>query len=224
LSRRATSTTGLDNHKKSSRAFRREIIHEAALELFAQRGYTGVSIDEIAAKAGISGPAIYRHYRNKEALLAVVLESTLARHWTDSRAVLARASTPRDALTSLVQLVVSSAVERRGLVSAYKQLSHVRGSNQKRLRAQYRLLVGEWASVVSAIRADLSPPEVRLMVHAVLGMIEETLGHRLDGTIERSRLEQLISSLALAALAGDGITSPTSAEPVPQPDTASVTK
>ena len=39
-------------------------------ELFCERGYHRVGIDEIAAVVGISGPAVYRHFPNKYAMLA----------------------------------------------------------------------------------------------------------------------------------------------------------
>ena len=41
----------------------------AAAELFCERGYHGVGIDDIAAVVGISGPAIYNHFPNKYAML-----------------------------------------------------------------------------------------------------------------------------------------------------------
>src|SRR5690606_8542042 len=41
----------------------------AAAELFCQYGYHGVGVDEIAAAVGISGPAVYRHFPNKYAVL-----------------------------------------------------------------------------------------------------------------------------------------------------------
>ena len=45
----------------------------AASELFAERGYAGAAIDEIGERAGISGPAIYRYFRGKDALLDAVV-------------------------------------------------------------------------------------------------------------------------------------------------------
>src|ERR1700742_2708698 len=52
---------------------RREEILTAAASLFAQRGFHGVSIDDIGSAAGMSGPGIYRHFPSKEAVLAQML-------------------------------------------------------------------------------------------------------------------------------------------------------
>src|ERR1700727_853967 len=52
---------------------RRAEIMSAAAALFAQRVFHGVSIDDIGAAAGLSGPGIYRHFPSKEAVLAQML-------------------------------------------------------------------------------------------------------------------------------------------------------
>jgi AcrR family transcriptional regulator len=56
----------------------RESILQAAAELFSQRGYAGVGVDELAARSGIAKTAIYHHFGNKDGLLAAVLERTAA--------------------------------------------------------------------------------------------------------------------------------------------------
>jgi AcrR family transcriptional regulator len=53
----------------------RDRLHEAALTLFAERGYQGASIKAIADRAGVTGGTIYCHYRNKGELLLRVLQA-----------------------------------------------------------------------------------------------------------------------------------------------------
>lgn len=48
-------------------AGQRKILN-SAFKLFSERGFDGVSIRDIAADAGLTNPALYRHYRSKEAL------------------------------------------------------------------------------------------------------------------------------------------------------------
>ena len=61
---------------------RREIILEAALEVFSQRGFRGATVDEIAAEAGLSKPNLLYYFDSKEAiheqLLADLLGTWLA--------------------------------------------------------------------------------------------------------------------------------------------------
>ncbi|HEY4917407.1 MAG TPA: TetR/AcrR family transcriptional regulator [Solirubrobacteraceae bacterium] len=62
---------------------RRELIEQAATEMFAERGYNGASIDEIARRAGISPPVLYDHFSSKQELHRALLE----RHYADLREV-----------------------------------------------------------------------------------------------------------------------------------------
>jgi AcrR family transcriptional regulator len=68
---------------------RREVIEQAAAELFAQRGYHGASIDEIARRSGVSPPVVYDHFASKLDLYTRLLERTrdeLLAMWVSSLA------------------------------------------------------------------------------------------------------------------------------------------
>ncbi len=53
---------------------RRALIETAAGRLFGERGYDGVTLDEIAAAAGVTKPILYRHFASKTALYLALLE------------------------------------------------------------------------------------------------------------------------------------------------------
>jgi AcrR family transcriptional regulator len=53
---------------------RREVIERAATEVFAERGYQGASIDEIARRSQVSAPVIYDHFTSKVDLYRRLLE------------------------------------------------------------------------------------------------------------------------------------------------------
>ena len=55
---------------------RREVIEQAALEVFAERGYQGASIDEIARRSGVTPPVLYDHFASKLDLHKCLLERT----------------------------------------------------------------------------------------------------------------------------------------------------
>ncbi len=54
-----------------------ERILDAAEDLFAERGYTATSLEDVADRVGIRSPSLYNHFRNKEALYTAVLERLL---------------------------------------------------------------------------------------------------------------------------------------------------
>ena len=53
---------------------RREQLLDVGRAVFAERGYDGASIEEIAARAGVSKPVVYEHFGGKEGLYAVVVD------------------------------------------------------------------------------------------------------------------------------------------------------
>lgn len=55
-------------------AARREQLLQVARSLFAERGYEATSVEEIAAKAGVSKPVVYEHFGGKEGLYAVIVD------------------------------------------------------------------------------------------------------------------------------------------------------
>jgi AcrR family transcriptional regulator len=67
-------------------AARREVIERAATEAFAERGYHGASIDEIARRSGVSPPVVYDHFESKRDLHERLLErhrDDLLRLWDE---------------------------------------------------------------------------------------------------------------------------------------------
>lgn len=66
----------------------RRAILETALRLFAERGYSGTSIRDIAAACGLQGPTLYSHYPSKEHVLAEILRIGHEEHLRRIRAAL----------------------------------------------------------------------------------------------------------------------------------------
>jgi AcrR family transcriptional regulator len=62
---------------------RRELIEQAATEVFAERGYAGASIDEIVRRAGVSAPVLYDHFSSKQEPHRHLLE----RHYAELREI-----------------------------------------------------------------------------------------------------------------------------------------
>ncbi|MDP9101936.1 MAG: TetR/AcrR family transcriptional regulator [Actinomycetota bacterium] len=58
---------------------RREQLLDVGRSLFAERGFEGTSVEEIAARAGVSKPVVYEHFGGKEGLYAVVVDREVQR-------------------------------------------------------------------------------------------------------------------------------------------------
>ncbi len=57
---------------------RREQLLDVGRKLFAEKGYDGASIEEIASRAGVSKPVVYEHFGGKEGLYAVVVDREMS--------------------------------------------------------------------------------------------------------------------------------------------------
>src|SRR6266700_487948 len=72
-------TTGANHRKRMTGKERREQLLDIGRRLFAERGFEGTSIEEIAAQAGVSKPVVYEHFGGKEGLYAVVVDREVER-------------------------------------------------------------------------------------------------------------------------------------------------
>ncbi len=69
--------------RRMSAPARREVIIEAASAVFAEHGYRGASIDQIATRSGVTAPVVYDHFSSKRDLYRALLE----RHFANLREV-----------------------------------------------------------------------------------------------------------------------------------------
>src|ERR1700728_4615978 len=67
------------NRKRMTGKERRQQLLDIGRRLFAERGFEGTSIEEIAAQAGVSKPVVYEHFGGKEGLYAVVVDREVER-------------------------------------------------------------------------------------------------------------------------------------------------
>ena len=95
---------------------RRDQILATAAELFAARGYHGVSVVDIGAACGISGPALYKHFESKDAMLAEMLVDISERLLQVGRERSSAASSAGEAIEALVAWHVDFALTHRPLI------------------------------------------------------------------------------------------------------------
>src|SRR5690606_7703605 len=137
----------------------------------AQRGYHGVSMDDIGAAAGVTGPALYHHFPGKEAVLVAALPpvSRALPHGARAR-VAAHPRHPPAALESLVDFHVEFALTNPGVIAVHLQeLDRLPEEPRRELRRLQRLYVEEWVGLLVAVRPDLSAAGARVLVHATFG-------------------------------------------------------
>ena len=129
---------------------RRRQLLDVGRELFAERGYEGTSIEEIAARADVSEPVVYEHFGGKEGLYAVVVDREMqrlldyiGRRPTDGFRILARDSSLGHAGGSFATILNDVATQVEGILSAeFKR----QGLDPKHAPIYAQMLVGMVAS------------------------------------------------------------------------------
>ena len=97
-----TPTTSL---KEKQRHEREELIIQAAAEVFQEKGYYDASMEEIAARVGISKGTIYAHFPGKEEMVAAIFKRNTQTFLQGIDAVIEVEPTPRAKLEALLQFV-----------------------------------------------------------------------------------------------------------------------
>jgi AcrR family transcriptional regulator len=183
-------------------ASRREQILATAAELFAARGFHGVSVADLGAACGISGPALYKHFVSKDAVLAEMLVSISEELLAEGRDRVAAASGPGDAVAALVDWHVDFALRHRPLIVVQdRDWESLPSQARERVRTLQREYVDLWAGQLRAMHAagspDLSADAARAMAHAAFGLINST-PH--SGLLPDAAMQALLRRMALGAL------------------------
>lgn len=170
--------------------------------LFAARGYHGVSMDDIGAAAGVTGPALYHHFAGKEAMLAAALTPVSENLLSGGRARVANyAGDPAGAVAALVDFHVDFALNNPAVIALHlHELDRLPVEPRREIRRLQRLYLEEWVAALTALRTELRPAEARVLAHAAFGLMNSTAF--LSGEVERMRCADLLRVATLAALRG----------------------
>ena len=178
---------------------RRQQILDIAAELFAARGFHGVSVVDLGAACGITGPALYKHFSSKDAMLAEMLISISETLLHEGRTRAANAETARDALDALVEWHIEFALAHRALIVVQdRDWSSLPDEARERVRSLQRAYVDAWAIQLRRLDLTMSPETARAAAHIVFGLINSTPHSAL---LPDEEMHDLLRDMALGALA-----------------------
>lgn len=186
----------------NGKATRREQILAAAAELFARSGFHGVGIDDIGHAVGISGPALYRHFRSKDAMLGEMLTSISEFLLAGGERTLAATPDAAHALPELIRFHVAFALDNPALITVQERsLGNLAEPDRRRVRAMQRRYVEIWVRTIKATVPGVREPDARAAAHAVFGLINSTphIPH-----LDRTAMAGLLYRMAMSALTATG--------------------
>jgi AcrR family transcriptional regulator len=208
----STTTQATTTRRGKMKSSRRLQLIAAAEQLIAERGYLAVRLEDIGAAAGVSGPAIYRHFPNKEALLVELLVGISTRLLEGGRAVVAQASSPAAALDGLIEFHLDFALSEPDLIRIQdRDLEQLPAAARRQVRKAQRQYVEVWVDVLCQLDETLDEADARLMAHATFGLLNSTPHSAKPAGPVRSRA--ILRAMTVAALSPAGGRCPRSAPP-----------
>jgi AcrR family transcriptional regulator len=183
---------------------RREQLIGVGRTIFAARGFEAATVEEIAAKAGVSKPVVYEHFGGKEGLYAVVVDREMAHlargghHGSERRRVTTRAVVESAAM-ALLDYIESSTDGFRILV---------RDSPAGQSTGSFASLIGDIATQVEHLLAaefharKLDPKAAPIYAQMLVGMVALTG----QWWLEHRRYKKAVVAAHLVNLAWNGLT------------------
>ena len=174
---------------------RKAAILLAARQLFGERGFHAVGMNDIGGAAGISGPGIYRHFASKEDLLDATLRDASEQLWADIGPVVDAGSQ----LESFVRAHVRFVIANSDLISLwYQESQNLPPEGQIEQRRSQRRYIERWVDELLVRHPELDDVAARLMIRAAIGLIH-SLRHS-DQLLDTNTTEDMLTAMAMASL------------------------
>ncbi|MCM1950303.1 TetR/AcrR family transcriptional regulator [Streptomyces sp. G2] len=179
-----------------------------AMEAFNEQGYHGTSVRDIAQRVGVTVPALYYHYANKQALLATLLETSIKDVLDRCRAAAGEAGDdPLARFCGMVESIVLYMTHRRQLAFLDTEIRSLEPENRARYVALRDYLEHMLLDTVEAGRAQgvFTTPIPADAVRAVLVMCQGVANwFREDGPLSAEEVAERHVLLGLCTVGHPG--------------------
>lgn len=187
-----------------AKAERTDAILIAAAQLFAERGYSGVSLEEIGAAVGVSGPAVYRHFAGKQALLGALLIGVSERLVAGGLDVSSAAASAEQRMHYLVGFHVDFALGNADVIRVQdRDLAYLSPEGRADVRRLQRAYIELWIDALATL-VDEDRDALRLRVQACFGLLNSTPHSTTSALRARIDTAALLAAMAWAALRAEG--------------------
>jgi AcrR family transcriptional regulator len=112
------------SRKEEDRRRKTDEILDAALALFARKGYDGTTVEDIAEELGYAKASLYYYFPGKEAIVKALIYDAMDRAADRMDQILAQSADPVENLRGLIGYYVDDYLEKRGFFNIYHQVAH----------------------------------------------------------------------------------------------------
>jgi len=190
-----------DTLRSRAKADRRQAMLDAAAHLFAERGFARVSLEDLGAAVGVSGPAVYRHFAGKQAVLGALLVEVSEGLASGGRSVVDAAGSDEDALAALIAFHVDFALANSDVIRVQdRDLDSLTDTDRHDVRALQRAYVELWVDVLSRLTPSAERAVLRTRAHATFGLINSTPHSGSTRGSSQAQTRAILERMAAAAL------------------------
>ncbi len=177
---------------------RKQQILEQAVRLFIDRGFHSVKLEDIAEASGVTARALYRHYDNKQALLAAAIR-TGQEQYLSARAVADGEAAPEHRpLSAELPALISAAVASRALTVLWqREARYLDATERSHVRRRINAIVSGMQQAITVELPDLSSQHSELRAWAVSSTITSLGRHSL--TLPKDEMHRLLFGACVAA-------------------------
>ena len=148
---------------------RQAMILKAAKDLFYERSFAAVGVDEIGQRAGVTGPAIYRHFRGKDEILSTLFDDAIDRL---NEATTVQSDDPWEELEGLVRGHAVFVLSERKLAGVkIREERSLAEPYRRGLHRRERRYVERWTDCLARCYPDLPMDELTTAAHVALGAL-----------------------------------------------------
>jgi AcrR family transcriptional regulator len=173
----------------------------AAAHLFQERGYHNVSMEDVAAAVSLTGPALYRHFRNKHDILTQALTEQLSALQAVATRALDADIDPESRLEMFLRELTDLVLEREEALLWKRERRHLTGAEQLEFRRTLRTVLGLAVEILRKARPAMAAADADLLGWAVLSVYSSTRDYR--AKLDPARTRALLGRMAGAILACD---------------------
>lgn len=177
---------------------RKQQILEQAVRLFTERGFHSVKLEDIAEASGVTARALYRHYDNKQALLAAAIRTGQEQYQSARSLADGEARQTHRPLSAELPDLISAAIASRSLTVLWqREARYLDDAERSEVRRRINAIVAGMQDSVRLERPGLSGPHSELRAWAVSSTLTSLGRHNL--TLPRDDLQRLLFGACMAA-------------------------
>ncbi|CAM3684071.1 TetR/AcrR family transcriptional regulator [Micrococcus flavus] len=186
--------------RERAKARRRADLLAAAARLFAAGGYDAARLEDIGAAAGVSGPAVYRHFAGKAAVLVEILETASTGLLEGGHDAVRDLAPGAESLRALIAFHTDFAVDNRDVIRVQdRDMSSLPDADRTAIARVQRRYIELWAAQLRHMHPHEDHATAVFRVQAVLGLLNSTPHSVRRAPSDRSARRQTLVSMAWAA-------------------------